>query len=349
MKSKPLVFFLLLFIVNLVSAQEIKNIIIITTDGFRWQELYTGMDSAIAVNSRFNQRDSSYIFSKYWDADPQVRRKKLLPFFWGDFAASGQLYGNRQLGNRVDNANPHWFSYPGYSEIFTGYADEKINSNDFEPNPHVTLLEYLNRMPAHKNKVAAFGAWEAFNRILNEKRSGIPVVAAFDTTPGPKLTATQLLINRMLLNSYKPWGKGECLDVFTHAAALEYMKANKPSVLFIGYGETDEWAHAGQYKSYLDAANQVDTWIRELWQQVQSDPTYRNKTAIFITTDHGRGDKTKTQWTDHGSEIVGANEIWFALIGPGIPAIGEVKNEAQFYQKQFAATIASLLGANYQP
>jgi hypothetical protein len=49
---------------------------------------------------------------------------------------------------------------------------------------------------------------------------------------------------------------GECLDVFTHCAAIEELNKNKPRVLYIAYGETDEWAHSGKYRSYLDAAHQ---------------------------------------------------------------------------------------------
>jgi hypothetical protein len=44
--------------------------------------------------------------------------------------AKGQI-GNRALGNKVNNANPYWFSYPGYNEIMTGYADTLINSNHY--------------------------------------------------------------------------------------------------------------------------------------------------------------------------------------------------------------------------
>ena len=45
--------------------QQTQNIIIITTDGFRWQEVFKGMDSAIANRSDWNEGDSSYIFKKY--------------------------------------------------------------------------------------------------------------------------------------------------------------------------------------------------------------------------------------------------------------------------------------------
>ena len=66
----------------------------------------------------------------------------------------------------------------------------------------------------------------------------------------------------MMQDSYRPFGNAECLDVFTHYAALEYLKTKKPKVLYISYGETDEWAHHGYYRSYLDAAHLVDKWIK---------------------------------------------------------------------------------------
>ena len=278
----------LILICLAATAQRSENIIIITTDGFRWQEVFKGMDSVIANNKEYNEGDSEYLFKKYWSDDEKERRQKLMPFLWKTISKAGQVFGDRRTGCRVDNANPYWFSYPGYNEIFTGFPDTAINSNSYPPNPHVTVLEYLNRQAALKGKVAAFGAWEAFNRILNEERSGIPVISAFDPTGGKNPTVAEKTLNRLLKDSFKPWHEDECFDVFTHHAAMEWLKTRKPRVLYISYGETDEWAHAGFYRSYLDAAHQVDQWIREIWEFVQSDPQYRNKTTIFITVDHGR-------------------------------------------------------------
>jgi len=325
-------------------AQKIENIIIITTDGFRWQEVFKGMDSAIANNSNFYEGDSSYIFETFWDKSESARRKKIMPFLWTTINAHGQIYGNRTLNNKVDNANPFKFSYPGYSEIMTGFADTTINSNDFPPNPNVTVLEFFNQQTALKGKVAAFGAWDAFDRILNEKRSGIPVINAFDETGGKNPNSNEKLINAMLKDSYKPFGTAECMDVFTHYAALEYLKTKKPKVLYISYGETDEWAHHAMYKSYLNAARQVDEWIKQIWTFIQSDPQYKNKTSLVITTDHGRGDKNKDQWTSHGKSVEDASGIWFAVMGPEVAAKGEMKNDLQLYQNQFAQTIANLMG-----
>ena len=345
---KKIIAIIFLFYCSSANSQQVENIIIITTDGYRWQEVFKGMDSAIANNKKFNQGDSEYIFKNYWADNEIDRRKKLMPFFWNTIVNHGQIYGNRSLGNKVNNANPYWFSYPGYSEIMTGFADTNINSNEFPPNPNVTVLEFLNRQQKFKGKVAAFGAWDAFDRILNQQRSGIPVFSAFDTIGGKIPTANEKLINAMLQDSYRPFGDAECLDVFTHYAAFDYLKTKKPKVLYISYGETDEWAHHSYYRSYLDAARQVDAWIKQIWNYVQSDSQYKNKTAIFITTDHGRGDIKKEEWTSHGTKIQDAYEIWFAAMGPGITPTGEQKDKVQFFQDQFAQTIAKLLGYTYK-
>ena len=339
---------ILFFFASAAFSQKAENIIIITTDGFRWQEIFKGMDSSIANNSKFNQGDSAGIYKKYWATDISERRKKIMPFLWSTIEKNGQIYGNRTLDNKVNNANPYWFSYPGYNEIFTGYPDTAVNSNGYKPNPNTNLLEFLNKQSAYKNKVVAFGAWDAFDRILNEQRSGFPVYSAYDKTGGTNPTATEKLINNMMEDSYRPLGDEECLDVFTQYGAMNYLQTKKPKVMYISYGETDEWAHSGHYKDYLDAAHLVDKWIKDIWDYVQSDPQYKDKTALFFTVDHGRGDIKKEEWTSHGQEIKDSYQIWFAAMGPGIKAKGEVKNAGQLYQKQFAQTIASLLGVEFK-
>jgi hypothetical protein len=340
-----LIFYFTFCFLAAFSQAKVENIIIITTDGLRWQELFSGMDSNIAVLKKFNQSDSANIFKNYWNDNEIERRKRLMPFMWSTVMNSGQIYGNRKYNCEVNTSNPYKFSYPGYNEIFTGYADTAINSNGFPNNPHINLLEFINSNKRYTGKVAAFTAWDAFNRILNEERSGIPVLAAFDTiTP---TTSTQKLFNKMLTNSYKPWGNSECLDVFTHYGAMEFLERKKPKVIYIGYGETDEWAHAGQYRDYLNAIHQFDKWLQEIWTYIQREPAYKNKTALFITTDHGRGDKNKEQWTTHGQSVEEADEIWFAVMAPNVSAKGEIKQEKRIFQNQFSQTMASLLGLKF--
>ena len=346
--KQSILFLLLTISLQSFAQKKADNIIVITTDGFRWQEMFGGVDTVLANNPIFNQGGKVFIHEKFGDVNPMESRKKLLPFIWSTIAEKGQIYGNRHFDNKVNVSNPYFFSYPGYSEIFCGFADTLINSNNYMPNPNINVLEFINKQLGYKGKVAAFSAWEAMGRILNKDRAGMPVISAFEDTGGDNPTDNEKLINSMRNQSFKPWGMDECLDVFTHYAALEHFKVRQPKVLYISYGETDEWAHAGMYKSYLNAAHQFDEWVKELWNLVQSTPGYKDNTVFLITTDHGRGDLIKNQWTDHGKDVVGADEIWFMVMGPGIAPKGEIKQPMQLYQKQFAKTIGSLIGFDFK-
>lgn len=332
----------------LSSYAQIENIIIVTTDGFRWQEVFKGIDPVLVADKNFNQNDSAAIEKMYGGKSADEKRRRLLPFIWDTIASKGQIYGNRAFGNKVDNANPYWFSYPGYSEIFCGFVDTLINTNNYAANPHTNVLAFVNRHDAFKGKVAAFAAWDAFDRILNEGQSGIPVICGTDPCGMPHPDKEQRTLNAMKATGYNPFLKwGAQLDVYVHYPAMDYLTKKKPRVLYIAYGETDEWAHEGHYRDYLNAAHHVDEYLREIWTFVQSDPQYKNKTALFITVDHGRGDAVKSEWTSHNGKIKDAHEMWFAVIGPGIPAKGEVKKPMQLWQKQFAQTFTELLGLNF--
>ncbi len=322
-----------------------ENIILITLDGMRWQEVFNGGDSSLMRQQVYLKDDK--LREKFWHNDAGERRKALLPFFWSTLAAKGQLYGNRALGCKVNVTNNQWFSYPGYSEILTGHADdERINSNDKMYNPNGTVLEFINKQAAFKGKVAAFSSWDVFPYIINDKRSGVVVNGGLVEAQGDKLTEKEKTLNQLVTSIPNPI-TGVRLDAFTFYYGLEYMKKNKPRVMYYAFDETDDFAHQGEYAAYLNAANYTDRFIGELWNYLQSDPTYKNKTTMILTCDHGRGVNAQ-EWRHHGKKIAEADQIWMAVIGPDTPAKGEVRGECQYYQNQVAKTMASFLGLQYQ-
>ncbi|WP_337042795.1 phosphoglyceromutase [Emticicia sp. 17c] len=336
---------LLLLLSGYAFAQnKTENVFIITTDGFRWQEVFGGIDSAL-LNKKEFVRGKDRLKKTFWSDTLEERRKKLLPFFWNTIASQGQLYGNRWVGNKVNVMNPYWFSYPGYNEILTGYADDKVNSNDKKLNENITVLEFLNQQKKLKGKVAAYSTWDVFPYIINEPRSGIPVNSGKELVQG-KLTEKEEMLNEIQSN-YTSLASDRH-DFVTYYLAKEYVKKNKPNVFFLSFDETDEFAHEAKYDEYLFAAHTVDKFIADLWNYCQSTPEYKGKTTFIITTDHGRGDKNKAQWTSHGQRVADCYQIWFAVIGPDTPALGEVKTEGQLYQNQLAKTAASFLGYDFQ-
>ena len=323
---------------------QTENVLLITLDGLRWQELFTGADSLLLGDERYVENPEA-LAEAFWADDPATRREILMPFFWNVIAQQGQLYGNRAYGNTVNVTNNHWFSYPGYNEILTGFADDRIDSNDKVDNPNKTVLEFVNEQPGFRGKVAAFGSWDVFPYIVNEKRSGIPVNAGFRTAEGDDLTERERFLNVLQPQIPSPWSTVR-LDAFTHHYAMEYLKKHRPRLLYIAYGETDDFAHDGAYDAYLKSAHQTDAFIRALWAWVQADAAYRDKTTLLITTDHGRG--TGDAWTSHGTDVAGADAIWMAVLGPDTPPMGELQTAGQYYQNQVANTAAALLGLAYE-
>ena len=86
----------------------------------------------------------------------------------------------------------------------------------------------------------------------------------------------------------------------------------------------------------------TDGYLRELWNYLQSQKQYKDKTTILITTDHGRG-LTPADWSDHGDDVEGAQYIWLATISPDSSLRGEWRNTETIYQDQIAATLYRFL------
>lgn len=317
---------------------EKQNIIIITTDGFRWQELFRGADSSFTHNPDL-VKDTGLINQEYWDNNQDLRRQKLMPFFWNVIAKQGQLYGNRDLNNKVNVANLYKISYPGYNEILTGHPDWKFNPNLPVQNKNINILEYLNKQDGYEGKVAAFSSWNIFPYILNEKRSNFPVNSGYEMLDENE-DSNNVIINSVQQSIVKQTNTR--YDLLTYVSAKEYIGHNHPKVTFIGFGETDELAHRDQYDLYLKKANQIDNLIADLWYYIQTDPFYKGTTTLIITTDHGRGKKADT-WHKHGFFTKGSADTWLALLGPGILSAGEMKSEQQIYSKQIAQTVAAIL------
>jgi hypothetical protein len=327
--------------------RETRNVILVTTDGLRWQEVFRGAEESLLSKAPGGVADVEGLKRAFWRDRPEQRRAALLPFFWDVLARHGQLYGNADAGSAAKVTNGKNFSYPGYNELLTGAADPRIDSNDKKPNPNVNVLEWLNAKPAYRGRVAAFGAWDVFPYILHEERSGVPVTAGWEPISGDDLSDRQRLLNDLIASTHRLWGETEIYDSLMFEAALEHLKRRKPRVLYIAFGETDEFAHEGRYDHYLNSAHRFDASLRRLWDTLQAMPEYAGQTSLVVSTDHGRGDPPDG-WKSHGARIPGAENIWIGVLGPDTPALGMRRDCSPVTQSQVAATVAALLGEDFR-
>ncbi len=121
--------------------------------------------------------------------------------------------------------------------MFAGFADdERIKSNDKNPNPNVTVLEFLNRRPGFEGRVSAVATWDVFPAIINTQRSGVYVHAGIGPIVDADPTPVESLLNEMIADAVVLWPNNQ-LDTLTMQIATEHIRKRKPRVLFIGMGE----------------------------------------------------------------------------------------------------------------
>jgi hypothetical protein len=315
-----------------------RRVVLVTLDGMPWQEVFRGADPVRAADRAFV---SELVETRKDFLDPPERARAVMPFLHDVVGKQGVLLGDRDHGGCMAVANDQWFSYPGYNEMLTGKPDPAIRSNDHGPNKNVTVLEWLNTQPGLKGRVQAFGSWAAFHDILGAGRGSLPVDAGWDAKSGPLLARLQAEVPRL-------W-PAERFDAFTHVLALQALRKAKPRVLYVAYGDTDEFAHEGRYDQMLWAARRSDGFLAELWKTLQADPAYAGRTTLIVTTDHGRGVGTRESWRHHGRGVFPqSNETWLAALGPEVaPGKSAVPGPCAS-TAQVAATVLRALGLDWR-
>lgn len=318
-----------------------ERVILITADGLRQEELFTGIDPAL-LHERAAIRDEREVRVRYWRDTPEERRQALMPFFWGRLAPQGIVLGNKAKGSSVRLTNPHRFSYPGYAEILTGRYLEEVTSNDSVRISRETVLDFAQRKLAlSETDVATFASWEVFSYIVSNRENAFFCNAGYQEVPAALATPRMRLLTEFQARMLTPWDSVRH-DAVTASLALEYLEEYQPRLLYVALGETDDWAHDGRYDRVIQAIRLFDDFLKELWERLESLEAYRGRTTLILTTDHGRGTGLE-DWRRHGSEVEGAEDVWIAVIGPDTPNRGEVSPAPDAFQNQVAATLLGFL------
>lgn len=324
-----------------------KNLVLVTADGLRWQEVFRGIDPLLMSREDAGMKDAAHLRTSLWAESPEQRRRLLMPFLWNEFVPRGVIFGNGDQGAAVTLRNRHRFSYPGYSELLAGRPrDDIIDSNDRRPNPSRTVLEILRKnWVLAKHEVALFGSWDVFEGIGASDPEAVFSNAGYRRIQMQDPSERLEQLSGLQFDILTPW-RNVRHDYVTFEMAIEYLKTVKPRVLYIALGETDDWAHGRRYDRVLETAGYFDNCLKRLWEVLQTEPHYRDRTTVVVATDHGRG-STAQDWHKHGAEVEGAERVWIAAIGPDTPARGEAHNAPAVEQSDVAPTMLELAGIDY--
>lgn len=319
--------------------QTTENLIVITLDGLRWQEVFEDEDVF----------DRDYL------------------------STIGNLYGNRNLGNKVNVANPTNVSYPGYHEIFTGNTTG-IYNNVRENSPHKSVIEFINEQEGYQDRNVSLvtnnylpiylyrasdtvngGMFPMFSTsgVFENGNVYVPDLATlFDSETIENEEVVYLLQKSLREQEFlRPYihnyGTGEItqnVELLEYVVGRNIMELLEPKVMHFYFSYTDTYAHQWKWDDYTNAAKNVGVYIKDLVSFVDNHPQYAGNTTILITTDHGRG---SSAWGSHSRNTEGADETWFIVISPYTNK-GIVAENKQYYNEQLAQTMAGFLGFTYE-
>ena len=321
-------------------AAQARHVIFVTIDGVRAEDLFGGADSSLMSTPKdAGIEDTTAFRARWWRESAAERRRAVMPFLWDTLVPAGVIYG---IGDRVRVTNTHNFSGPGYTELFTGAARADVTTNDDRRYAHPTLFEAVARQPGRRDTdVAAFTSWTTQARLTATRAGLFTSQGPFEALPQALADDGRLGRLQVIETRVRHDDRSMRYDAFTHELALAWLTRYRPTLLHIGYGETDVEAHGRHYDRYLAMLHDTDRMLSELMQAVAADPELAGHTTLVVTTDHGRG-ATSRDWTDHGRDIGNAARWWFLASGAGVDVRGVVSDPMT--QSQVAATILQLLG-----
>ncbi len=299
---------------------EGPRVVVVTIDGVRWQEIFSGTDPAL-------------------DGGRSVRpARALVPNLYKLIDRGVAL-----AGAGVIASGPRFVSLPGYREILTGRQGDDCEDNGCAPIDEPTLLDEARAATGRAADVAAIASWEAIERAASWSPERITISAGRHrgaSRDGVRASdeAAELLERGQRAvawpghDDYRP-------DAYTAELALAYLSAAHPRLLYVSLGDTDEWAHRGDYRGYLDALAAFDAFLGRLDEKLTELDGAPGRSLILVTTDHGRARGFAGHWAEPE-----AQRVWLVAAGGGVPVRGVVTPSGPRRLADIAPTLRLLLG-----
>jgi predicted AlkP superfamily pyrophosphatase or phosphodiesterase len=254
-------------------------------------------------------------FTETW-GDPE---HKYIPHIFGDLAKEGAVYPN------FSNNGPT-LTNPGHAAMTTGYYQMIDNAGKELPH-HPTLMQ----MWLKSSGQPASSAW----LICSKDKLEVLANSAEPEWKDKYRCSTDCGV--------KGLGSGYRDDAITWDAVKTILPRDHPHLVVINLMAPDFYGHAHDWDKYVAGIKNCDAYAWELWQLLQKDPVYANKTDLFITDDHGRhADGHFDGFVSHGDDCPSCKHIICVALGPDFKK--NVVIETKRDQIDLAVTMAAILG-----
>lgn len=131
-------------------------------------------------------------------------------------------------------------------------------------------------------------------------------------------------------------------DSITLAKALSTLSLYQPKMMLIAFKDPDYYGHLADSAAYIQAIRKTDRYIADIWNYIQSNPKYKDKTTLLVTNDHGRHlDGVADGYISHGDNCEGCRHIELFALSPDFKR--QVQVNVPYDQLDISATISEML------
>jgi hypothetical protein len=308
-------------------------VILVVLDGVRWQEVFGGVDPVLAATHRVG---------------PVLDARTLLPSLYAGLDARGVALGAPGHGV-IAASGPNFVSLPGYTEIFGGRSPDHCRDNGCAGATGPTIVDAMRDRSTRDSDVAVIASWEPIGRAAT-RAAAAPIVLS---TGRQSVTGRQFLTadaaSRRILDEGaradpRPGRDSFRPDRYTGELALRYLEIWRPTFLFVGLGEPDEYAHDDDYRGYLASLRAADDFLGRLFATLDRMGDRGRRSLVLVTADHGRAH----DYRDHGAAPESAR-VWLLAFGGPVHAQGFVEGPRPRRLADIAPTIRQVVGLPLLP
>ncbi len=235
-----------------------------------------------------------------------------MPRIWNDLRPKGTVYTNFRNDGITKTC-------AGHSAVLTGVWQDMPNDGSVRPATP-TVFEFYRKYTGQPESTCFVISGKTKLEMLTHS-----VDTAFGSAYGARFVAG-----------------ATTSDTATWRQIVKVMDTEHPRLLIINFPDVDVNGHAKNWDAYLSAIRGADSLVYRLWNKIESDSVYRERTTMFVTNDHGRHDEAHGGFQNHGDSCEGCRHIMLLGMGPGFVQ-GAVVAERHM-QIDIAPTIAGIFG-----
>lgn len=239
---------------------------------------------------------------------------------------NGELLPSGVLLSGFMNQGPT-YTTSGHAAITTGFYEDLDNTVGSQLPSHAGIFQHFLQSRGLPKEKAWVIATKDKLKILGDTTE-----AAWQGQYSPSLWCG--------LNGTGP-GYGEDADTVAQVKAV--LATHHPNLLLINLKQPDAAGHTGVWADYLKGIEASDAYAAEIWRTLQADPSYRDRTALFIVHDHGRHlDGVADGFVSHGDGCAGCRQVALLALGPDFKQAKTFLTGGELID--LPVTVATLLG-----